>query len=145
MDRCRTTHLSRRGFLGSLTLAGMAGLIGLTLKSAPADPAPETKSIALVYDDYATIPESLVKCAVCGEYRGTAKMKELNRGSLLEEEQSDDIVTFSCLCQGILCPRCKRNRIHRPISNTYSPETNSMMHYPYFSGMMGCAECRRGG
>lgn len=119
-------------------------MIGLTLKSASSDPPPETKTIHLLYDDYAAIPGSLVKCAVCGEYRGTAKMKELNWNSLLEEDRGDDIVAFSCLCQGILCPRCKRNRIHRPISNTYSPETNSLMHYPYFSGIVGCAECRRG-
>jgi len=55
------------------------------------------------------------------------------------------IVTLSCLCWGILCGRCKKNRVYRPISNTYNPESNRLEHVPWFGGMMPCDECRNKG
>jgi hypothetical protein len=83
------------------------------------------------------IPDGLVKCEVCGEYRGKTKEKNLSNWRNLEK-----LISVSCLCEGILCPKCKKNKIHRPVSNSYFPEDNSVWHYPYFSGMRPCDECR---
>ncbi len=49
MDRYRNGHWSRREFLGGLTLAGTAGLIGLKPQPAFAEPPPETATLRLVY------------------------------------------------------------------------------------------------
>lgn len=116
------------------------------------------------------IPKGLYKCEVCGEYKGKVLKRDLNWGdddvdvvesikrvtgrdqNDLEKDlsairdaqrQSEEITTVSCLCDGILCPRCKKNKIHRPISNSYDPESNTIGHWPYFTGMMGCEKCRK--
>ena len=54
----------------------------------------------------------------------------------------DETAVGPGLCHGIPCPRCKARLIHRPISNTFDPESNSIWHTPYFGGMMPCKECR---
>jgi len=93
----------------------------------------------------ALIPEGLHKCEKCGEYRGNVMKKDLNWEDSFhkeEAEKSEEYLGVSCLCDGILCHKCKKNKIHRPVSNTYYADTNRIEHYPYFSGMMGCAECR---
>lgn len=59
-----------------------------------------------------------------------------------EDDESDGMVAVQCLCHGILCRRCKRNRILEPGSNVYDPESNSFEHIPYFAAMMPCSECR---
>ena len=92
------------------------------------------------------IPEGLVRCEVCGEYRGKVMYKDLNwEGSFDKEnkEKSEECLGVSCLCEGILCAKCKKNKIHRPISNSYNEEDNSIGHWPYFSGMRPCDECRK--
>jgi NitT/TauT family transport system substrate-binding protein len=48
MDNQRIAGLSRRQFLGGLTLAGTAGLLGLRPRSVAAEPPPETTRIRLV-------------------------------------------------------------------------------------------------
>ena len=48
MDSQRMAGLSRRQFLGGLTLAGTAGLLGLRPRSVAAEPPPETTRIRLV-------------------------------------------------------------------------------------------------
>lgn len=90
------------------------------------------------------IPEGLVKCEKCGEYKGSVKEKDLGPPDYLgfETENGEGFLDVSCLCEGILCPKCKKNRIHRPISNSYDAETNNIVHYPYFIAMAGCKECR---
>src|SRR5215469_10120527 len=56
MDRDRDGHWSRREFLGGVALATTAGLIGLNLEPASADPPPETTTIRLIYDpDYSSL------------------------------------------------------------------------------------------
>ncbi|MBU2028869.1 hypothetical protein KJ761_03185 [Patescibacteria group bacterium] len=89
------------------------------------------------------IPEGFIKCEVCGEYNGETKMKNLNWGESFIKGSSEEYISVSCLCQGIPCPKCKKNKIHRPISNSYSEEDNSIGHWPYFSGMRACDECRK--
>lgn len=89
------------------------------------------------------IPEGFIKCEVCGEYNGETKMKNLNWDDSFIKGSSEEYISVSCLCQGIPCPKCKKNKIHRPISNSYSEEDNSIGHWPYFSGMRACDECRK--
>jgi hypothetical protein len=75
------------------------------------------------------ILRSLHKCEVCGEYKGRLK-------------KSDKYLTVYCLCDGILCCKCKRNKIHRPISNYYDEANNKIWHSPWFSYMKFCDECK---
>ena len=49
MDDRRSEPWSRREFLGGLTLAGTAGLLGVQPGAAAADPAPETAKLRLTY------------------------------------------------------------------------------------------------
>jgi len=86
------------------------------------------------------IPPSLVRCDACGDYRGTAKWKELDHPARSSGTDPEEIVTFSCLCQGIVCPRCKKNRIYRPISNAYDPATNQFWHMPWLIAIGGCGD-----
>ena len=92
------------------------------------------------------IPEGLVKCEVCGEYKGEVKEKDLNWGDSYfdkaEVEKSEECLSVSCLCDGILCHKCKKNKIHRPISNSYDEINNDIGHWPWFTGMMPCEECK---
>ncbi len=91
------------------------------------------------------IPEGLYKCEKCGEYKGRVKEKDLNwEDTYFKEdaEKSEECLGVTCLCEGILCPKCKKNKIHRPISNSYDKETNTIWHSPWFSGMKVCDECR---
>lgn len=50
MDAGTSKHWTRRELLSGLTLAGAAGVIGVTPKAAFAEPPPETKTIRLVFD-----------------------------------------------------------------------------------------------
>lgn len=88
------------------------------------------------------IPDGLAQCADCGEFRGEVRLRELSN-QLSPADDPEEIIRITCLCQGIPCPKCKVQKIHRPISNSYDPETNTFSHWPYFSGMMPCALCRR--
>mgnify|MGYP001580801400 CR=1 FL=1 len=93
----------------------------------------------------ALIPAGLSKCGECGEYKGKVIEKDLNwEDSFHKEraEKSEEYLGVSCLCDGILCRACNKNKIHRPISNTYDVATNQIWHYPYFQGMKSCGECR---
>lgn len=92
------------------------------------------------------IPSGLNKCERCGEYRGEVMKKDLNWEGYYDKEnaeKSEELIGVTCLCDGILCPKCKKNKIHRPISNSYDEESNEVWHNPWFGGMMGCNECRK--
>ena len=91
-----------------------------------------------------TIPEGLNKCPKCGEYHGQVKSRDLNWELPLIDEDPDRIIKVTCLCDGITCPKCNKNKIHRPISNSYDEESNTIGHWPYFSGLMHCDECKKG-
>lgn len=75
------------------------------------------------------IPPGFTHCATCGEFTGSTPGR-------------DGDIRVRCLCEGIPCPRCKINKIHRPISNSYDAETDTIEHWPYFSGMVPCQECK---
>lgn len=87
------------------------------------------------------IPRGLRRCKKCGEYKGRVREKDLPEPDLeigFETQNGEGYFAVLCLCDGILCPRCHKNKIHKPISNSYDPETNQVWHWPYFTGTMGC-------
>ncbi len=104
------------------------------------------------------VPKGLEKCPVCGEYKGTVKGSELSRfweqdesvdddmKQFMEEsyeEDRDKMLTVTCLCDGIPCQRCGKNKIHRPISNSYDEKSNTIEHWAFFCGQIPCWECKR--
>lgn len=89
------------------------------------------------------VPDGLTRCAVCNEYRGVMALNDLPgfSSSIYRDEDPRTPLTVSCICDGILCGTCKKNRIHRPISNSWS-ERGGFGHWPYFSAMIPCDDCR---
>jgi len=94
-----------------------------------------------IYQKIFPTPKGFKKCPVCGEYKGKTKAKNLNwnYSSGIDPNQ---IISVSCLCDGILCPKCHLNKIHRPVSNQYDQQANMIWHIPWFAGQAGCSECR---
>ena len=110
------------------------------------------------------IPEGLVKCSVCGMYKGRCKEKDLapwpDPSAFLEDpkvkaitkeyydkeqeriQKEDRYISVSCICDGTLCSRCKKNKVPKSGSNIYYPENNTFSHVPWFGGIMPCSECR---
>jgi len=85
-----------------------------------------------------SLPPGFVRCKVCGEFNGSTDAKNLSGRDDREAGQ----ISVTCLCHGIPCPRCKATLLHRPVSNTYYPESNEVWHWPWFTGMNGCVKCR---
>jgi hypothetical protein len=84
------------------------------------------------------VPRGLFRCPVCNQYRGTIEVDDRSVYSRCK----GDVLSVQCICDGIPCPRCKVNRILRPISNTWS-EQAGFGHVPYFAAFAGsCRECR---
>ena len=83
------------------------------------------------------VPPGLSRCPVCNEYRGTLGLDDESPHS----RGKGDFLSVQCICDGILCPRCKVNRIHRPISNVWT-ERGGFGHVPYFAARGSCKECR---
>jgi hypothetical protein len=88
------------------------------------------------------IPEGLVQCPVCGEYNGSARAGDLNWEGSLHQHDPEERIGARCLCHGPLCKRCGQRRIHRPGSNSYDPETNTIGHWFVLMGMFPCSMCR---
>jgi len=90
----------------------------------------------------ATGAAGIVPVPVCSEWRGVTKAKEVfGPDSFFEDEDPERPVSISCICDGIPCPRCKRNRIYRPISNQWD-ERGGFGHNPWFMGQAPCKMCR---
>ena len=86
-------------------------------------------------------PEGIERCAVCGEFNGATEARNLTWSYSLRPEPTE-IVTVSCLCKGTPCTLCKKNLVHRSISNSYVEESNSIEHSAWFAGMIPCGPCR---
>ena len=85
------------------------------------------------------IQPKLFRCEECGEWTGIANRRLLSSDQRTEH---DSFTAVLCRCDGPLCRRCGRNRIHRPISNFFDGEDDSIWHVPYFAGLAPCGECR---
>lgn len=90
------------------------------------------------------VPEGLSRCPICGEYRGVMRLGHVSGfdSSIFRYEEPSTSLTVQCICDGVLCPICKKNRFHRPISNTWT-ERGGFGHVPYFRGWFPCDECYR--
>ena len=86
------------------------------------------------------VPPELACCEICGEYHGMTTVRYLDG---LPGRDRDDVVTLTCLCEGVMCQFCNKHPVHRPISNSYDPYTNTVHHWPAFTAMMKCDVCRR--
>ncbi len=70
----------------------------------------------------------LNKCENCGEYKGTAKEKGHN-------------IEVICSCDGILCAKCNKSIIRRPMSNHFSGKDCKIWHTFYL--LNSCKDCRQ--
>lgn len=87
------------------------------------------------------VPEGLARCPVCNEYKGVMALRELpDPHGLHQDENPQTPLRVCCICDGILCPRCKINRFHRPISNVWN-ERGGFGHIPYSRAWFPCDEC----
>lgn len=89
------------------------------------------------------VPEGLSRCPICAEYRGVMALGYLHNfsSSIYRYENPSTPLTVQCICDGILCRTCNKNRIHRPLSNSWE-ERGGFGHMPYFAAMIPCKDCR---
>jgi hypothetical protein len=94
--------------------------------------------------DTKKIPDGLKKCSKCGEFRGFVLEKELiAKGLYFRTGDPTRSIKINCLCEGPLCSKCGKNRIHRPISNFWDEEQGCAVHVPWCVGFLPiCDECR---
>ena len=87
-------------------------------------------------------PPGFVKCPTCGEFNGETLWENLTWLGPDEEARPGEIIRVRCLCNGTLCQRCKKNTVHASGSSSYEESTNRIGHWPWFSGLAPCRECR---
>jgi|GEM_PF-1429872 len=90
----------------------------------------------------AAITPGFVRCEVCGEFNGSTSWENLD-WYVTEGFEPGEMVSVSCLCQGIPCRVCHTNKINRPGSNSYNETTNHIEHWPGFTAQMPCSQCRQ--
>ncbi|HXY10067.1 MAG TPA: hypothetical protein VEI52_19655, partial [Terriglobales bacterium] len=105
--------INRRKFVALLSLVPLVGKSKLLAWLMPKDRPP--------------LPPGYIRCNVCGEFNGSTDAKNLSGKNYSRTGK----ISVTCLCHGVLCPRCKTTLLHRPVSNTYDPEANEVWHWPY--------------
>ncbi len=88
-------------------------------------------------DELLPAPEGLRPCDQCGEFYGWALFLDP------PEDKTRSPGLARCLCEGIVCRHCKTTAIHRPVSNYYDEESDTLWHVPWHRYLMPCADCRR--
>ena len=120
------TRLKRRSFMTE------------SISNKPKHHSIHVQQAAPANSPIADIPRGLVRCAVCHEYRGAVRNDDLPPASQREEA----VVAVLCICDGIPCRKCGKERIHRPISNYWDEARGALIHCPWFSGQAPCKRCR---
>lgn len=94
-----------------------------------ADKTPEqvSKKAWEAFVQYRAAKRGLKKCEVCGEYKGFLAKKGEKIGA-------------TCICDGIICNKCKVTKMRRPVSNVYDEDTDEFWHTPWFLHV--CKSCR---
>jgi hypothetical protein len=110
------------------------------------------------------VPPGFERCPDCGEYNGRTAARHLSwelppdpfedmsrevedwlrekKSEIAQTMDPGQVISVTCLCHGPLCRRCGVTRMHKPGSNSYEPETNTIGHWPGICGMMPCEACR---
>jgi len=78
------------------------------------------------------LPPGLYRCEECGEIRGITLKPTYDR--------EVGPAKSTCLCDGLICPRCGGRGIHRPTSNLYHLDDGQFWHFPSFA--RSCALCK---
>lgn len=87
------------------------------------------------------VPDGLTRCPVCGEYRGVMALKDVSDPEGLHRDKNPDTpLRVQCICGGVLCPRCKVNKFHRPTSNVWT-ERGGFAHVPALRACFPCDDC----
>jgi hypothetical protein len=87
-----------------------------------------------------SVPNGLVKCSVCGDYKGAVREGDLNREH--PPINPNSLIEVSCRCTWIVCTRCGIGKMRRPISNYYDEKDNGVWHSSFVTGWIGCESCR---
>ena len=82
------------------------------------------------------VPPGLSRCPDCNQYRGTIGIAD----DSIHSRKKGDSTEVQCICDGILCPRCKVNRILRPGTNQWG-ERGGFGHTSYLAAGLPCREC----
>jgi hypothetical protein len=79
------------------------------------------------------LPHSGVRrCERCGEIRGRfLQALLLGYGG-----------TITCICEGLKCRYCKRNRVRRPLTNYIGDDSIGSRHTAWFGYLIPCRECQ---
>ena len=83
------------------------------------------------------VPPGLSRCPDCNQYRGTIGIAD----DSIHSRKKGDSLEVQCICDRILCSRCKVNRILRPGTNQWG-ERGGFGHTPYFVAGLPCRACR---
>lgn len=65
-------------------------------------------------------------------------VKTLNRCKDCGQLKNEKLL---CICSGIICHKCKKNKMRKPISNYYDEKEGKIYHVPWSRGIFPCAEC----
>ena len=82
------------------------------------------------------VPPGLSRCPVCNQYRGTIGIDDES----IHSRKKGDSLEVQCICDGILCPRCKVNRTLRPGTNQWG-DRGGFGHTSYLAAGLPCREC----
>jgi NitT/TauT family transport system substrate-binding protein len=84
-------QLSRRRFLGGLTLAGTVGLLGLSSKPVAAEPPPETTTLKIIQGrSICTAPQYVAEALLRGEGFTEVQYVETGKGTFSQLLASGD-------------------------------------------------------
>jgi hypothetical protein len=84
----------------------------------------------------------LIHCKTCSEYKGIIYSKELEPHLHKRNSDINNPIIVNCLCEGIPCPKCGKIK-HRPVSDYYDKEKDTVIHVAYFTGNLPCKTCRK--
>ena len=82
------------------------------------------------------VPPGLSRCPVCNQYRGTIGISD----DSVHSRKKGDSLEVQCICDGILCPRCKVNRTLRPGTNQWG-DRGGFGHTSDLAAGLPCREC----
>lgn len=87
------------------------------------------------------VPDGLSRCSVCGEYQGVMALKDVpDPEGHYRDENPDSPIRILCICDGVLCRRCHRNRFHKPGSRIWA-ERGGIAFIPEWRDSFPCDEC----